>query len=86
MSSPNLGTIVIVNQGGGVYFPAVVTITHDSWTESMDEGDYALTQPGEGEVYVFLFANNGNTDLVGPCTEGTGTGQYSLPNYQTQAV
>jgi hypothetical protein len=35
---------------------------------------------------VFLFANNGNTDLVGPCTEGTGTGQYSLPNYQTQAV
>lgn len=86
MSTPNLGTMVIFNEGSGICFPAVIAITHDSWTESMDEGDYALAQPDEGQVYVFLFANNGNTSLVGPLSEGSESGEFSLPNYQAQTI
>jgi len=86
MSVPDLGTIVIVNEGSGAYFPGIVAVTHDSWTENMGTGDYAVTQPDQGDVYVFLCANYGNTNLVGPLSLGAGTSQFSPRGYQVPAA
>lgn len=87
MSTPNLGTIVIYHNGSEDW-PAIVAVTNASWQDYLSTGDYAVSpQPAADEVYLFPFMNMvGEMPLAGPCTEGTDTGQYSLPNYQTQAV
>jgi hypothetical protein len=79
MSAPNVGTMAIY-QG----LPALVVVTHDSWTDALADSDDPTYQPDEDQVVVLVFKPV-DVDLYSSY-QTVAIADLTYPNFQAQAV
>lgn len=77
MADPGIGTVVLYETGDGYLIPAIVVVTHNSWTSDMLAG-LSVAQPTSGEVLLMVVEPNGSPSAVSSVSEGTTAGTYRL--------